>query len=324
MLASLRSRGADPPFRDPRRGHGIAMEGHFWRLTDPASGRVLVALAGVCRDADERAWSNVALAAHPGGYLRAADVAGGTADLDRFRVCAGDDDGGALEADERTLRVTLGPQDRLEATFDETVCWPAHGLRGLGGLGPAHLIPGLGQYWHPHLLGARVGGHAILDGERVSLDGFNAYAEKNWGAGGFPPRWWWGQAQGFARADVCVAFAGGELAIGPARVEATGVVVALGDELIRLGNPLLAPARARVGTSSWSIDARGPVWSVALRGHAVPGAEHVLPVPVPRQRHSIPAAHEHLAARLELVVRRRGRIAFAGVSETAGLEFGTR
>ena len=34
-----------------------------------------------------------------------------------------------------------------------------------------------------------------------------AYAEKNWG-GGFPDRWWWGQAHDFGD-DVSVAFACG-------------------------------------------------------------------------------------------------------------------
>jgi hypothetical protein len=323
VLHRYRARGADPPFGDPRRGHGIAMEGHFWRLSDPASGRVVVALAGVCRGPDGDGWSNVALAAHPGAYLRAADVTGGEADRSRFRVRAGSRDSPTLTGDEHSLRVELGPRDRLEASFSDLVPFGDHGLRGLGALGPAHLLPGLGQYWHAHLLGARVHGRAVLDGAPVSLDGWTAYAEKNWGAGGFPPRWWWGQAQGFARDDVCVAFAGGELATGPLRTEATGIVVALGDEVIRLGNPLIAPARTRVDASRWSLDARGPVWSVAIRGTATPGEEHVLPVPLPAQHRSVPAAHEHLAARMQLVVRRRGRIVCAGVSELAGLEFGS-
>ena len=333
MLQRYRALGADPPFGDPRRGHGIAMEGHFWRLSDPLTGRVVVALAGVCMAPDGTTWSNLALAAHPGGFLRATDVTGGAADRSRFRVRAGESDWATLHrkrdqarpglaGDERSLRVALGPEDRLEATFADPVRFGPRGLRGLGALGPAHLIPGLGQYWHPHLLGARVTGQAVLGGERVLLDGWNAYAEKNWGGGGFPSRWWWGQAQGFARGDVCVAFAGGAVAAGPLRTEATGIVVALGDELIRLGNPLLAPARVAVDPARWAVRARGPVWSVALRGTATPGNEHVLPVPLPDEGRSTPGAHEHLAARVELTVRRRGRLVFTGVSELAGLEYG--
>ena len=46
-----------------------------------------------------------------------------------------------------------------------------HAARALGGLGFAHLVPGLGQYWHPVLLGARVTGWAELAGARIDLDG---------------------------------------------------------------------------------------------------------------------------------------------------------
>jgi hypothetical protein len=45
-------------------------------------------------------------------------------------------------------------------------------------------------------------------------------------------------------------------------------------------------------------------------------------VPVVAQRRSVLTAHEHLAARIELVVRRRGRVVYAGASELAGLELG--
>jgi hypothetical protein len=55
---------------------------------------------------------------------------------------------------------------------------------------------------------------------------------------------------------------------------------------------------------------------------AAPGAEHVLPVPLPGQRRNVPAAHQHLAGRLEVAVRRRGRLVYAGTSALAGLERG--
>ena len=90
--------------------------------------------------------------------------------------------------------------------------WPR---RPFGGSGLAHVIPGLGQYWHPHVLGGRATGRAVLGDEVVDLDGADVYAEKNWGRG-FPERWWWGQAHGFERPDVCLAFAGGDVALGPA------------------------------------------------------------------------------------------------------------
>jgi hypothetical protein len=61
---------------------------------------------------------------------------------------------------------------------------------------------------------------------------------------------------------------------------------------------------------------------VELEGEAVAGEEHVLPVPDLATRRSAPAAHEHLAARLRVVMRRRGRLVYAGESELAGFELG--
>ena len=49
LLDAYRRTGADLPFGDPRRAHGVAMEGYYWRLSDPASGRCVIALCGVCR-----------------------------------------------------------------------------------------------------------------------------------------------------------------------------------------------------------------------------------------------------------------------------------
>ena len=317
MGLRYRAAGADGPFGDPRRGHGIAMEGYFWRLSEPRSGRVIVALAGVCIG-PQGPWANVALAAHPGGLLVRADVAGAWADPDGLGVQVGD---GVLVADASRLSVDLGPGARMTVHFADRAEWPRR--RALGGLGPAHLIPGLGQYWHPHLLGARASGTAELGTATVELDGFDAYGEKNWGAGGFPRRWWWGQAQGFERDDVCVAFAGGTLAAGRASVEASGLVVRLGDDVIRLGNPLLAPARVSAREGRWRITARGPRWGATLDGTAR-GEPHQLEIPLPAEGHSVAGARQHLAADVRLTVRRRGRIAFSGVSEVAGLELGTR
>ncbi len=316
MLRQFRATGADPPFADLRRAHGVAMEGYFWRLSDARSGVVVVALCGLCRAADGP-WATVALAAHPGGFLRWADVPVASGDPDRFAVRAGK---GVLVAGPDELAVDLGADARLHVRFGDRRDWPRR--RALGGCGPAHLVPGLGQYWHPHLLGATVSGQAVIGPRALTLDGAQAYAEKNWGAGGFPPRWWWGQAQAFDRPDVCVAFAGGDLRAGPATVQATGLVVAVGDDVVRLGNPVLAPARVTAADGRWAVRARGPRFSVELDGSAVRGDAHLLPVPLPAARRSVPTAHEHLAGRLALVLRRRGRIVYAGESMLAGLEVG--
>jgi hypothetical protein len=110
--------------------------------------------------------------------------------------------------------------------------------------------------------------------------------------------------------------------IGPVGGTATALVVRLGDTLIRLGQPLLSPVRADVGQDRWHLRGRGPRWSVEVTATAAAGAAHVLPVPVPPERRNVPAAHQHLAGRLELTVRRRGRLVFHGTSALAGLERG--
>ena len=315
MLEHYRATGADLPFGDLRRAHGVAMEGYFWRLTDAASGRVVVALCGVSRAADG-VWANVALASHPHGFARNVDVERAGADPQRLGVWAGD---GVFSAGRDHLRVDLGRDARLDVRLETEQGFTR---RPFGGCGPAHALPGLGQYWHPHVLGGRATGQATLGEEVVELDGADVYAEKNWGRGGFPGRWWWGQAQGFARRDVCVSFAGGPVELGPASFSATALVVRLGSTVIRLGNPLLAPVRADVDERRWALRARGLVWSVELEGSAVPGDAHVLEVPLPAERRSVPGALEHLGARLRMVVRRRGRVVFAGESALAGLELG--
>lgn len=322
MLSRYRALGADPPWSDRRRMHGLAMEGYFWRFTDPGRGRVVVVLCGLCRDAQGRPWANVALAAHPGGFLRAADLPCAGGDSAALGVWAADAEGRTvLRADARTLDVDLGDRARLHVDLRDG--WPARQPR-LGGCGPAHLIPGLGQYWDPHLLGAGVRGEAELGAETVTLTGARAYAEKNWSRGGFPAHWWWGQAQGFDRDDVCVAFAGGTLSTSRrAPLAASAVVVRLGDELIRLGNPLLAPAQVQTPRDRWSLRARGPRWAVELEGSAGAEPVHRLPVPDPAARRSRAVAHEHLAGTLHAVIRRRGRVVFAGESRLAGLESGS-
>ncbi|MDX6686657.1 MAG: hypothetical protein QOF86_2785 [Baekduia sp.] len=315
-LGAYRATGADPPFGDPRRAHdGVAMEGYFWRFTHAPSGRVVVALCGVNR-APGGHWATVALAGHPGGFLRHAAVMSAAADGERLGATAGD---GTFSAGPHHVAVDLGGDARLDARLEALRGWTR---RPFGGVGAAHAIPGLSQYWHPHVLGGRVTGRAVLGGETVDLAGFDVYAEKNWGRGGFPAHWWWGQAQGFEDPDVCVAFAGGEVRIGPVGGTATALVVRLGDTLIRLGQPLLSPVRADIGQDRWHLVGRGPRWSVQVTATAASGTAHDLPVPLPAERRNVPAAHQHLAGRLELTVRRRGRPVFRGTSALAGLERG--
>src|SRR4051794_31311779 len=322
MLAAYRATGADPPFGDPRGYHGVGMEGWFWRITHAPAGVVVVVLAAVNRDAAGGTWGMTALAVHPGGFVRSATV-------DRVRVARRgiglrfEDEAGhaVLAADDGRLRVDLGPDAGVDVAFADRVGWPAR--RAFGGIGPAQAIPGLSQYWHPHLLGARVRGAARAGAAELDLDGATAYAEKNWGAGGHPPAWWWGQAHGFDREDACVAFAGGRAALGPLRLPAaTAVVVALGGEVLRLVSPLV-PLRVEVDDRGWRLRGRTARYRVEVEGHAGGTEPHVLPVPIPaeRGRHEEQSAM-HLAGTLHVHVRRGARTVFEGASALAGLERG--
>ena len=244
VLEAYRRTGADPPFGDPRRAHGVRFEGYYWRFTDAAAGRVVIVLCGVCRDA-AGTWALVALAAQPGGLVRSAIVPVARADPRRARRRGRGRP--ARRAD--SLHVDLGPDARLDVALREPRPWPPR--RAFGALGPAQLVPGLPQYWHPHLLGARVEGEARLGEETVDLSGATAYAEKNWGPA-FTEHWWWGQAQGFPDADACVAFAGGRIALAGVRAAPTAVVVRVEDRVLRLAPPL-ARMTAAIGGGGWRI-----------------------------------------------------------------------
>jgi hypothetical protein len=311
MLDAYRRTGADLPFGDPRGYHGVGMEGHFWRITQPATGAVVVAIVAISRDADGETWAMASLAAHPGGAVRSATLAHAWAAPRGLALRAGD----AVSADERSLRVALDDDARLDVAFADPLPWTR---RAFGALGPAHAIPGLSQYWHPWLLRARVTGSARVGDAELDLDGATAYAEKNWGAGGMPPSWWWGQAHGFDRPDVCVAFAGGRAGIGPIRTTATALVVALGSEIRTVVRPP-RPLRVGVDERAWHFAGAG----IEVEGHAEGVTPHLLPVPVPHERRRLDDwAPQHLTGMLRLKVRRRGRTLYEGTSHLAGLERG--
>lgn len=312
LLEAYRRTGADPPFGDPRRAHGLELEGYYWRLTDAAAGRVVVALGAVCRSPGGQ-WGLVALAAHPGGQVRWALTETARADPARLGIVAGD----ALAASADRLRVDLGPDARLDVRFSEPLGWPR---AAFGALGPAHALPGLPQYWHPHLLGARVRGEARLGDDRVDLSSATAYAEKNWGRS-FSEHWWWGQAQAFDGADACVAFAGGRVELPGMAAAPTALVLRLGGDVLRFSPPL-ARMTAAVGEGGWRVTARSARHSVELEGDSGGRAPVLLPVPVPAQRRVEVRSRQHLAGRVRVRVLRGRRTLFAGESALAGLERG--
>lgn len=314
LLDAYRRTGAELPFGDPRRAHGVEMEGYYWRFTDVAGGRVIVALCGVLVAADGP-WASVALAAHPGGFVR--EVVTRTASADPHALGAQAEDVFSATAD--ALRVDLGPDARLDVRLSARRDWPR---RAFGGLGPAHAVPGLGQYWHPHLLGATVTGEACIDGERIDLGSATAYAEKNWGAG-FPGEWWWGQAHGFADPEVCVAFAGGCLpGLGPVAVTPTVVVASVGAGLFRIGLPT-GHVATEVGAGGWRLRARTPLATLELEGDGHGRVPCALPVPLAAERRVQGHVSQHLAGRVALTIRRGRRLLYRGESTLAGLEWGT-
>lgn len=310
LLDAYRRTGADPPFGDPRRAHGIELEGYYWRLTDAAAGRVVIAIGAVCVG-PAGPWGLVALASHPGGFVRWVQTETAHADPARLGVVAGD----ALSASAEGLRVDLGPDARLDVRFSERHEWPR---RTFGTLGPAHSLPRLPQYWHPHLFGATVRGEATLGGGRVDLAGATAYAEKNWGPS-FSEHWWWGQAQGFEDPEACVAFAGGRIALAGVAAAPTALVLRLGGELLRFSPPL-SLMTAAVGEAGWRVTARSARHRVELEGEEAGHAPVLLPVPAPSERRVDVRSRQHLAGRLRIRVLRSGRVLFEGESVLAGLE----
>jgi hypothetical protein len=299
LLTAYRRTGADPPFGDPWGAHGSLMEGYYWRFTDAAAGRVVIALCGVSRS-PTGSWATVAIAAHPGGFVHYEVMPTATAGAQT--VVAEGPAGATLSAGRDRVEIDLGPVAQLRARLLPTVPWPH---RALGALGPGHLLPRMPQYWHPHVLSARVEGEAVIAGESWGLAGATGYAEKNWG-GDFPGDWWWGQAHGFDDPEVCVAFAGGHVhGLAP-----TAAVVALGRRVHRF--PLV-----RATGGGWSIRAPG----LSIEGEAL-GEPHILPVPVSAERRVDMRSSQHLAGRMQVTLRRRGRTLYSGESRLAGLERG--
>lgn len=315
IRARFRATGADLPYGDPERAHDVAMEGYFWRITDPGAGRVVIALIGVNRG-PRGPWATVAVAtsADPGALVEAAIDGGWAASRG---LAAGS--GHIFLGDDRLVRVRL-PNATLDARLSQLERWPH---RRWGGSSIFQAVPGLNQYWHPWLLGGTASGTVELGGERWSFADAQVYGEKNWGRGGFPDSWWWGQAHGFGERAACVVFAGGKVYAGPLRTEVTALVVRLPDErVIRLGNPVISPVRADVGDGTWSLRGVSPEWEVDVDAHAAMARAHILPVPLPAEHRNTPGALEHLAGHLAVTVRRRGTVVWSDTTELAGLEHG--
>jgi tocopherol cyclase len=320
ILDRYRRAGADPPFWDQARDHGGSFEGYYWRFTDAEAGRVVIVLCGLTAAPAGR-WAAVAVGAHPGGAVRTAIMPAASADRGGFGVRAGEPDGGngnepaaLLIGGDRELEAVLGPDAVLRVGIGDGRRFPR---RALGSSGVAQVVPGLPQYWQPHLMGGRVRGELRLGAETISLDGASAYLEKNWGSA-FPERWWWGQADDFDD-DVCIAFAGGPVTIAGVTIVPSLLAIRLGDRFVSLAPPL-ARTRAAVGERGWRIEVRSPRYEVELAGDDPSDSAVALPVPRPDAVATDPRSHQALAGRLRARVRRDGRVLFEGESRLAGLE----
>ncbi|OBF26418.1 tocopherol cyclase family protein [Mycobacterium sp. ACS4331] len=312
--AMYRRTGADLPFGDPLPSHGTEMEGWFWRLSDPATGRVVIALCSANRHPDGD-WSTAAIALHPGGVVRSSAIDSVRADQNEFRVQARSG-GDFVDASREALVMSIGDCS-LDLTFGDRHEWSG----AFGGSGFVSAVPFLNQYWHPYRLGGHATGTARCGDQEWTFTDATLYCERNWGAG-FPRRWWWGQAHDFGDADVCVAFSGGLLELGPLRGHVTGVVVRLPDRLLRITPPAWVSYTG--GEDSWRIRARTLRHSVELDGRGTAEGPHVLPVPLPAERRNIDSDFEYLAGTLRCTVREWGRVIFEGTTDLAALEVGSR
>jgi Tocopherol cyclase len=308
LRAAYRRLGADLPFGDPALDHAAGLEGYYWRIV--AGDTVLVVLCGVGRAASGR-WALVALATHPGGYVRHAIVAPATGSAGEYGVRAGE----LLDGSATHLRLRLSAEDRVDLRLTPRLVWPR---TAFGALGAAHLIPGLTQYWQPVLLDGLASGEAVVDGRPVRLDAAQAYAEKNWGPG-FAGRWWWGQASAFAEEGVGVAFAGG--ALPRLGVSTTALVVWRDGEVHRFAPPL-ARSQVALAHDRWRVRTRSPRYTVEVEGEAAGSPAHVLPVPERGEPGFQMRSRQLLAGRLRLRMTRAGRTLIDSASPLAGLEQG--
>ena len=314
LTNAYRRTGADVPYGNPLPSHGTEMEGWFWRVTDEASGRALIALCSVNRQ-PAGDWSTAAVGVHPGLVVRSGALEGARAVQSPFSVTAGDESGNFTVSTDQ-VHFELGDL-RLNMTITDRVAWP----KAFGGGGIFSAIPFLNQYWHPYCLGGKASGTVEYGSEKWTFDGAKVYAERNWGKG-FPLRWWWGQAHDFGDDDVCVAFSGGLLSLGPIARDVNGIVVRVRNKVIRMTPPVLV--RSEVGDNQWVIRGKSARYEIELEGDGRHLPPHVLPVPLPAERRNIDTDFEHLGGRLRCTVRESGKLLFDGTSELSALEVGSR
>ncbi|MEL4503479.1 tocopherol cyclase family protein [Luteococcus sp. H138] len=332
LLDAYRTTGAELPGGDLLGARGVSMDGWFWRITDAAQDRVAILLAGVNTPRRGPVWGIAGLAcdsrtAPP--LLATAHLPEATAARDGVLVEMSGESG-TVHGSDSALDVRLGDA-HLTARLEEVHRW--QGL--LGGSSVFQMVPWMNQYWHPWALGGRVSGSLVTPDDLWEFTDAQLYAEKNWGRGGFPTAWWWGQAQGFDDPSACVAFAGGTIHLGrPGRdarltTEVTALVVRLPDgRQLRLGNPGTSPVHAELTTADgrdhWRVQGHSRVWRVVVEASNPTAESFVLPVPLVEERRLASGALEHQLGDLRVRVWRRDRLVWQASSSLAALESGGR
>ncbi|MEU6653928.1 tocopherol cyclase family protein [Streptomyces sp. NPDC046900] len=285
------------------------MEGYLWRFTDTGRRRVLVVACAVNHHRS-RTWGSVTVAASPLSLVRSTtqDGARAASGCHAVRVPP------ALDFARDTLCVRFA-----DVCLEATVV-PAPARRTLlPAAGVFSLLPGLNHYWHPHLFDARVEGTVRLGEHCWDLSACEVYAEKSWGRG-FPPQWWWGQAQGFDGGGIGVAFAGGLLGRGPVTVPVSGMVISMGGRRVHLFPPA-AIVRGGHRAGRWRLTATGPRIRAELTGEAA--GSPVLRLPLPSLTpHRLGHSTHHPVGTVHLRVLRGGRPVYSGSSVLAALETG--
>lgn len=320
-----RAWGAELPGGDLVGARGISMDGWFWRISDPVKRRVAIALVGLNTPRRGGTWAIAGLAGAPTGGQHMEVLPTITAARHGMRLDAHGEPGHFV-AHRTGIDVQLG-HARLVAHFDQLVDWQG----ALGASSIFQTVPGMNQYWHPWLLGGRATGSLITPDDRWDFHEAQLYAEKNWGRGGFPEHWWWGQAQGFDEPDACAAFGGGQIHLGRPgrrallRKDVTALVVKLPDgEQVRLGNPGVSPVDAQVGDGHWLLHGRSRRWQVRVEAAAPISSAFVLPVPLVEERRLAPGALESQLGQMQVAVHRDGRLHWQGSTTMAALETGGR
>ena len=166
LASAYRRTGADLPFGNPLPTHGTEMEGWFWRLSDPATGRVAGARCAASTGIPAGDWSTAAIARAPGAASSARRRSRRSAPTPTGSACEAETDGYALAAERDRLRMVID-DCAIDATFHDGV---PTGPRRSAAAGSSPPMPFLNQYWHPYRLGGRAAGTVTVGERHWSFD----------------------------------------------------------------------------------------------------------------------------------------------------------